>query len=519
MTAYTGTSGNDTIVGTSGDDGFDMSQGGNDSVSGGGGADYFYFGSALTAADHIDGGDGIDTVELSGNYTDGQTLGHPPYFNQVTFTATTMVNVDNLVLAAGSGNGYTLFFNAATVAAGQLMEVDGTALVSGNTMSIDGSAVGGDLTFYGGTGAYTLKGGSGDDVFHLFGGYTATDKIDGGGGNNSVDLNGNYTDGQTLGHPPYFNQLTFTATTMVNVEDLVLEAGTGNAYTLFLNAATVAAGQTMIVDGSRLESGNSMTVDGSAVAGALKFYDGLGVYTLTGGPGADQFYCHPRSSDTINGSGGSDSLIFVNPGTIASSAFAHVTGIESIQVLDNANESSSIVLTDALVASANGHTLTVTGSAGADTINGAHVTSAGDRLHIQGAGGADTLTAGSGADKFIYAGASDSTSTHYDTVSHFSFSSDRFNLPGGQGTVSAIDSAVTAGALNAGTHFDSNLTAALSGHLGAHDAVLFTASSGTLSGQTFLVVDLNGTAGYQSGHDLVIHLTGETGTLVAGDFI
>ena len=67
--------------------------------------------------------------------------------------------------------------------------------------------------------------------------------------------------------------------------------------------------------------------------------------------------------------------------------------------------------------------------------------------------------------------------------------------------------------------FDSDLTTALTGYLGAHRAIRFTPNGGTLSGQTFLVVDLNGTAGYQSGVDLVIHLAGRTSTLATGGFI
>jgi hypothetical protein len=83
--------------------------------------------------------------------------------------------------------------------------------------------------------------------------------------------------------------------------------------------------------------------------------------------------------------------------------------------------------------------------------------------------------------------------------------------------VSSIDTALKTGTLSTST-FDSNLTSALSGHLTAHGAILFTPNAGTLSGETFLIVDLNGTAGYQSGADLVIHLTSQTGTLTTGDF-
>lgn len=50
-------------------------------------------------------------------------------------------------------------------------------------------------------------------------------------------------------------------------------------------------------------------------------------------------------------------------------------------------------------------------------------------------------------------------------------------------------------------------------------AVLFTPDSGTLSGHTFLIVDINGTAGYQASADLVADITGYTGTITTGDFV
>ena len=43
--------------------------------------------------------------------------------------------------------------------------------------------------------------------------------------------------------------------------------------------------------------------------------------------------------------------------------------------------------------------------------------------------------------------------------------------------------------------------------------------AGTLSGDTFLVVDLNGQAGYQANADLVVRLTGATGTLTTANFV
>ena len=75
--------------------------------------------------------------------------------------------------------------------------------------------------------------------------------------------------------------------------------------------------------------------------------------------------------------------------------------------------------------------------------------------------------------------------------------------------------------LNAAT-FDTDLATAIgSGQLGAHDAVLYDPNRGDLHGHLFLVVDLNGVAGYQAGQDLVIDITGAAniGSLTTGNFI
>ena len=85
----TGGAVSDTIVAGGGNDTINLQQGGNDTVSGGGAADTFQFGATLTAADAIDGGTGSDNVQLKGDYSAG-----------VTFAATTMVNVEKIILGA-----------------------------------------------------------------------------------------------------------------------------------------------------------------------------------------------------------------------------------------------------------------------------------------------------------------------------------------------------------------------------------------------------------------------------------
>ena len=84
----------------------------------------------------------------------------------------------------------------------------------------------------------------------------------------------------------------------------------------------------------------------------------------------------------------------------------------------------------------------------------------------------------------------------------------------------AVDAAV-AGTLNAATYTTDLVTALDAAHLGAHHAAVFTASGGDLTGHSFLVVDVNGVAGYQLAGDLLVDITGAAnlGSFGIGDFI
>lgn len=139
---------------------------------------------------------------------------------------------------------------------------------------------------------------------------------------------------------------------------------------------------------------------------------------------------------------------------------------------------------------------------------------------ITGGGLGDTLTGAAGPDRFVYNAVSDSTGKNYDTITDFNGIADVVDL---WFQVTGVDAAITTGSLGT-RRFDSDLASAVnSSKLAAHHAVLFTASQGTLSGDTFLVIDANGIAGYQAGKDLVI-LLGDNSTnlgssLTAFDFV
>jgi hypothetical protein len=189
------------------------------------------------------------------------------------------------------------------------------------------------------------------------------------------------------------------------------------------------------------------------------------------------------------------------------------------QLIFTGNKDYSLGASDADVGL--GQTLTVIGTAlgghgldfdGSAELDGAYsfVGGNGSDRFIGGAGdddfygsnGGDLLAGGGGADVFHYARVSESTGSGYDSLSGFDFGSDKIDLPG---SVTAMDAAIGQGALSTAS-FDSDLSAALSGKLGAGHAAFFTADSGDLAGQTFLVVDGNGQAGYQAGQDYVFHL-------------
>ena len=485
----TGNSGSNLISGGSGNDTLSSGGGGTDTLLGGSGNDTINFTTDLRSTDVIDGGSGTDTVNLDGDYA------------SLTFAATTMVNVEKITLAAG--HSYKLATDDATVAAGKTLTVDGSALAASDTLTFTGSAeTNGRFVVLGGSGNDTLKGGAGDDSLNggtgddLLNGCAGNDTLYGSSGSDTVsykDATGGVTvslgitTAQDVGGGMGSDKLS-------SIENL-----TGSNYGDTLTGNT----------GSNLLSGGSGNDTLSSGGG--------GTDTLLGGSGNDtiNFTTDLRSTDAIDGGSGTDTVNL--DGNYTGLTFAATTMVNVEKITLAAGHSYKLTTNDATVAA--GKTLTVDGSTlglgEVLTFNGSAETD-GSFIIIGGADG-DSLTGGSGADTFVYKSAAASTSTHYDTISGFDFSKDSFDIPGGSGTITAIDTKLSTGSLST-TSFDSDLTAALTGILGAHHAMLFTPDGGTLSGKTFLVVDTNGTAGYQAGQDLVIRLTNNSGVLAAGGF-
>ena len=229
---------------------------------------------------------------------------------------------------------------------------------------------------------------------------------------------------------------------------------------------------------------------GTGTSGADVLSGGAGNDTLMGGAGNDTLSGN-SGNDVLNGGDGNDTASYstasggvtVNLALTAAQFISVGEGSDTLKSIENVIGSN---YADTLLGSSTANV--ILGGAGNDTITGG--------------GGADSLNGGAGSDTFVYKVAADSTSANRDTITGFDPISDKIDT---WGTVTGIDAALNAGTLSTAT-FDSNLASAMSTKLKAHHAILFTPNAGTLSGHQFLVIDMNGVAGYQAGSDLVIGL-------------
>jgi len=455
------------VIGTSSFDYFSIKTSGNAMLHGEAGDDYYYgFGTGNYI---IDGGDGTDTVSFR-------------YYSEAT-----------------SGIAVDLSRTTAQAVGGGLGSMTLTSIESLIGTSYDDTITGdsGDNILAGDPGNDTLDGAAGKDTAD----YSFVD------GGVTVDLR--VTTAQSVGGGQ-------GSDTLISIENLI-----GSYYDDIL---TGNSGDNVITG-----SGGNDTLNGEAGNDALSgdagddtLAPGTGNDAVDAGDGNDVISFaggQLNAADKIDGGTGTDTVLLNSDYTGANALVMNATTMVNVEKLTLlAGHSYTLTTNDVTVSS--GQKLTINGAAlsasNVLTFNGSAETD-GHFIIISGLG-ADKLTGGAQSDTFTYTTAAQSTSTHYDTITGFKFGTDIFDTPGAVGTITGINTKVTSGALSTAT-FDANLKSAISSsRLGAHHAVLFTPNSGTLSGATFLVVDLNGVAGYQAGADLVIRMNGASGTLAAAGF-
>jgi Ca2+-binding RTX toxin-like protein len=580
MADFIGTAGKDKITGTEGDDSFDMSQGGNDKVIGRAGDDVMNFGAALGAGDKIDGGNGFDTVVIDGDYSGGLAFadttltsvewlelagGHSYTLSFVDANFTLGFVIDGRDLGAG---------DALVVDARLDTDTDITMFGGAGNDRLRGGA-GGDTFLLTKGGSDNATGGAGNDGFAMGGTLDASDKLDGGAGSDLVSLLGDYTGGLDITK----TMLRGIETMILNgAFDYNLTLGKKVVDgSMTIDASGLLGGHHAIIDASA-EKSASVHLTGSR--GDDIFTGGGGNDTMDlsrggddtayGGDGNDSFSFGEKynADDRVDGGAGFDSLVF---GGDFSSGFTFkqnaIDGIEQITLL--AGNSYDFTMVDGNVAAgarltitasglpsgqtfvfdgtaetdgsfsvtAGGGDDTLDGSSGGDTLGGGAgddivtgflgddtlVGGSGDDV-IDGGAGTDRVNGGTGADVYVYHGVSESTGAAHDTMLLFEVIDeedaivDKIDL---DVTVTGVDKEVLKGDLNEAT-FDDDLTAAIGAdELGADHAVVFIAEGGDLEAHTYIIVDANGTAGYQVGEDYVfeVELTANILDLSVDNFI
>ena len=403
---------------------------------------------------------------------------------------------------------------------------DGAGHIVGTTGNDSyGGTQGADYFDLSGGGNDRVNGGAGTDAFYLGGALTGADRIEGGSGVNQVGLDGDYTGA---------NRLVLAATTLSDIA--VLAALPGHSYDIVLNPTVTADTGAFTVYGSNLATGDAFTVDGSSVtSGSLTLYGGRGVDMLTGGAGNDGFFFGPErwgANDVVHGGAGSNDQVGLDGNyTLTLDGRMDVEVVALLAGPAGTPNSFAITVADSLVETGGVRTIFATSVVTPLTIDGSGeldgrlniyggqandmITGSAGRDMIFGGNGADTLRGGAGADVFLYDTAGQSTGTGYDRLLDFDYASDTIRIAGQTHDQYAV---AGGGQLNDAT-FDIDLQAAVGGQLNNGSAVFFTATSGDHVGQTFLVVDADGVAGYQAGGDYVFQVAAAPTVTPVPDFI
>lgn len=450
------------------------------------------------------------------------------------------------------------------------------ALAADNTATfattIDASALTGNLTLSGlGNANHTITGGSGNDTFQFGGNFTSADKVDGGAGNNTLSANGAQLAAITTKLADVKNIQTLmlgndvaAVTTVINAANFggavsnvrIVDQGAGDIAAVTFNGLTAAA------DGSS----NNIRFDGDLGANGGSFTFNIAGATDPGTANAvtlDMRGAATTVTSTINLAGVETVTIDATNATgtqlfnlgAASLKSLTVKGTQAVDI-DGAALGANVETVDASALTVGGLNVqlsgaastgaNVTGSAQGDLIVGSNlkdvISTGGGADTVIASGGQDVITLGGGADLFrIQTGANAQTAANSVTIKDFVAGTDDISLNVGAASVFAgvtftagtSTAAAMADALSSTTAVNSladvytqlgaTLTAGNFAATGAAAAanqlvarvVEFT--TGDSAGKYLVINDNN--AGFDAATDIVINVTGVTGTISAADFV
>jgi Ca2+-binding RTX toxin-like protein len=385
---------------------------------------------------------------------------------------------------------------------------DGIFVAFADTQSTVLHGGAGDDSVTGGQGESQLYGDDGHDTIS---GYNGRSDAYGGSGDDTIYNTSSYSMAGT-------GTGTIDGGSGYDIATIERSAG-GATYNIDFTAASIT-----LADGTQILRCEAISFVASSANDTMTASNGSGGYlhNKLNGLGGDDVLIASSNGATLDGSTGTNRLIASRSVDSLAWGIAEYSASDKGVTVDlnitTAQGGKGYAKGDLIQATV----LSVTGSDFADKLTGDTFTNtlnggAGNDRLTGGTGFHDMLTGGAGKDNFVYGGAADSTGANYDSVGDFDAKQDTFQVVS---AVSKIDNTIGSGALNQAS-FDADLGAAIGSALKAGHAILFTPDSGTLAGKTFLVVDQDGTVGYQSGGDLVLDITGAThlSNLAAGNFV
>lgn len=379
----TGGAGNDTILGGAGNDAINVGGGdnavnggdGNDQITatsagnnillGGAGDDTFILDGALTGEDSIDGGAGVNTLQVNAAVTNLDLLN--------------VYNVQTLKLASAGTT--TLTANAQAAGINRVEGHTGNDVVSVATFTRA-------VTFVSGTGNDNLTGGAGDDVF-VFSStqLDGSDTLAGGTGVDTIRLDNASAAG--VGAAVTATLTNVSGVERVTINDLSAATDTAGDVSITINTAMQFVSNVLTVDASSLDLGETLTVTASSLIAD-------DVATVSANESQNLSVIGGAGSDTITAGAGNDTL----EGGSGADQITGGAGADSISGGDGR---------DYLV-----------GGTGNDTISGGNGTDI-----IIGGAGKDHLTGGLGNDTFVFEAVAESTGENADVITDFVSGSDK----------------------------------------------------------------------------------------------
>jgi S-layer protein len=348
---------------------------------------------------------------------------------------------------------------------------------------------------------------------------------------NSVKTAGAATALQTINS--FTNNGTFEQTASANGGSYVLGVtgavfNADDAFNIkFTSTATVAAGSITV---SGIETLNIIQPDAStaatgstAVTNTVTLVDAAAKSVIVSG----------NNGLTITNDAGNTAITKFDASGVVANGTADTTTLLAVTFASNNSTATAAV---SITGGAGADTLT--GNAAIDTINGGAGTAVDT---ITGGAGQDVLIGGGGADVFRYnlrADAVGAGGVNVDKITDFVAGTDKINLTQGGGAgvlllgVTIATASTPAVATMAAPVADATIVASLpevyaalaaytaltasAANSSATVAQVYTFANGAAAG-TYVVVN-DSTAGFQAANDIVINLTGLSGTLSAADF-